>query len=1015
MFRLPVLKSSADLWQVLGSATGYVGSDQFPPFLKFLVDHSGGRYVLKEEEGPRGTQTSIHQNPKWAEGKNIEGALPPESAVVFVNEFHNWSKKSKDNFLKQALEKGIFEVNNPNGGLDKIYVPVTFIIATNEGLELVTSRDIHGTRFGKPLNYEQMLEKWELYHRDISVLKESLSASNKRSGAFGGDKESPGISEELINRLPNSGLHLMRPQSPEILQEIARMKLGSFAFKMSQARGEYGQMTITWDEEVPRFIQEFRYVPEDNARPIGDKVNNLIESTIFKAYKDELIANNDRPKKLHLRVEMMEDYTSELVVDLEQEGQRQTLRLPIAATESEKARAPLTDEALEELISLDEKMRRQLFGVDHVIERLAKAELESAEGRNGVLDISQAKHPAKSYMFLGLSSTGKTETAKVLAEARYGSRSALVTIDFSQIQTVHDLKIKILGTTDGAGNPIPSEFMKHYDRNQGKLVFVFDEVANTPLEVLKALYDIFREPVVTTFSDGKDRIMGNTTIILTGNAGEEWYADLPKNLPEWMLMTAMNDIYERMMRSPGLQRATLEKYFSPAFVNRLGMRNIFFFPPLNHKAIRQLTMLKTKLALDELKGGDSVRGWDVIFPSKSNFLALVDAIEHEGFILSEQGASIDRFVKEDFAAELRVLLLNHKVPSNTKVLIGLHPETGYLKDPGKKSVIRLSVYPEGYVQPLTLDIEGKLQPRKLHKSPTSRMLVAYHEAGHELVGRYYLGDSRQTEVISITSGVAQIEGHFVPYDGIVESRPTQVLDENRQVMLRELAGLFGGEVAQTLVTKGRRNDSGKSNDMERAARWARSMVLSQGLSDEWGLETIPSGESQESYVQSLPEERKHLLNKIVRNILDEARGLAEKALIANYDHMIDLGMTLARKGELKREDLDKFYEGRKIVTESSYSRWNLGVMRNRVKYAVQGLYRASTRDAELLPWVPTSPTIAEPLETFQENKFNQIKGVRVMDEIPIVRNREKWAGALAFFDNIKALPSPCEELLTGKE
>lgn len=1013
MFRLPVIKNSADLWQVLGSATGYVGSDQFPPFLKFLVEHSGGRYFLKEEEGPRGIQTSIHQDKNWKEGQNIEGKLPPESAVVFVNEFHNWSKKSKDDFLKQALEKGIFEVNNPNGGLDKIYVPVTFVIATNEGLELVTSREVNGNRFGKPLNYPEMLEKWETYHKDVPSLKASILASNERGA--NGTQEAYGISEELLNRLPNSSLHLMRPQSPEILQEIAEIKLNIFRYRLANAKGEFGKVEVSWDGDMPRFLQEFQYVPEDNARPIQDKVTNLIEATIFKAFKDELIPNNDKPKKLHVKIVTNENYTSDLLVDVEIDGEKkEQLRLPILATESEKARAPLTDEALKDLIALDEQMKRQLFGVDAVIDRLAKAELESAEGRNGVLDISQAKHPAKSYMFLGLSSTGKTETAKVLAETRYGSRAALVTIDFSQVQSVHDLKVKILGSTDGAGKPIASDFMKHYDRNQGRLVFVFDEIANTPLETLKALYDIFREPVVTTFSDGKDRIMGNTTIILTGNAGEEWYADLPKDLPEWMLMTAMSDIYERMMRSPGLQRATLERYFSPAFVNRLGMRNIFFFPPLNHKAIRQLTMLKTKMAVDELRGNDSVRGWNVQFPSKRNFLDLVDAFEREGFILSEQGAAIDRFVKEDFAAELRVLLLKHQVPSGTTVVVGLHPETGYIKEPGQKAQINLSIFPEGAHSPLILTIEGKLQPRKLKKSPTSKMLTAYHEAGHELVGKFYLGDVRQTEVISITSGVAQIEGHFVPYDGIVESRPTEILDENRQVMLRELAGLFGGEVAQTLVTKGRRNDSGKSNDMERAAKWARSMIISQGLSPEWGLETIPHGQSEESYIKSLSEDRKQLLSKIVRKTLDESRKLAEKALIANYDHMIDLGMALARAGELDREALDKFYEGRKVVTEKSYSTWNYRVAKNRVKYAIQGLYRASTRDAQLLPWVPTSDVIAESVETFHENKFDQIKGVRVMEEIPILSDRKTWAAATSYFENIKALPGPCEELLTPK-
>ncbi len=60
--------------------------------------------------------------------------------------------------------------------------------------------------------------------------------------------------------------------------------------------------------------------------------------------------------------------------------------------------------------------------------------------------------------------------------------------------------------------------MKHYDRANGRLVVAFDELANVrDTDLLKALYDFFREPVVSTFSDGKPRPMGGVTVIVTGN------------------------------------------------------------------------------------------------------------------------------------------------------------------------------------------------------------------------------------------------------------------------------------------------------------------------------------------------------------------------------------------------------------------------------------------------------------------------------------------------------------------
>jgi len=91
-----------------------------------------------------------------------------------------------------------------------------------------------------------------------------------------------------------------------------------------------------------------------------------------------------------------------------------------------------------------------------------------------------------------LTSTGKTEFARALAAELLGDESQLITFDFSQIQTMHDFQTKILGSRDARGNPIKSDFMKAYDRSNGKMVVAFDELANVRDQaLLTALYDFF--------------------------------------------------------------------------------------------------------------------------------------------------------------------------------------------------------------------------------------------------------------------------------------------------------------------------------------------------------------------------------------------------------------------------------------------------------------------------------------------------------------------------------------------
>ncbi len=100
--------------------------------------------------------------------------------------------------LKQALEKGIFSVNNPNGGLSEVEVPIRFIVASNEGIGLTTSREANGQRHGKAFSYDQQMVKWSGVHENKAALKaEILSSNGSRNQTVSGEG-TPGISEELL-------------------------------------------------------------------------------------------------------------------------------------------------------------------------------------------------------------------------------------------------------------------------------------------------------------------------------------------------------------------------------------------------------------------------------------------------------------------------------------------------------------------------------------------------------------------------------------------------------------------------------------------------------------------------------------------------------------------------------------------------------------------------------------------------------------------------------------------------
>lgn len=903
MFRLPLLKSKADLWQLLGSATGYIGSEAFPPFLEFLVLHSNGKYKTEEVEQNGRKSLKIVVNPEY-KGATLPGYFPPNRGIVFVNEFHNWSKQLKDDFLKQALEKGIFNVNNPNGGLSQIEVPIRFIIASNEGIGLTTSREANGQRHGKAFSYEQQMVKWDAVHENKSALKAEILSSNGSPNQSVTGEGTPGISEELLNRIPERFILLMRPLSPDHLRTIATGYLEGLREKLADSP-LLGKVNLTWSDDLPAVIQEYDYVPEENARPVLGRVMSLIEEPLLDALRAKNIEGASAVD-LHISVETNSDRSRDLVMTLNGKQTRQLIR----TTTKDIARPSITDERIEELAGLEPYLKQNVFGIDDVLERLSERVL-SIENEASA---GASRRPVNVLMLNGLSSTGKTETAKQLAKYVHKADDELVTFDFSQVQTLHDFKVRILGLKDSLGNPVPSEFMKHYDRANGRLVVAFDELANVrDMDLLKALYDFFREPVVSTFSDGKPRPMGGVTVIITGNPGQELFAAVPRDVPMEVQMLAWEEISRKTNNDPELQRSILEKTYPEPFITRIGRNNIFFLPPHSYKSLRQLAQLKLGQSLKNLASEESRRGWKVAFPSMDEYAKLIDVIIEEGFSLRYQGASIDSFVRDDVEEKIKFLMLKNKVPSGSTVILKFREKTSNeIED--QPGFVFYDVYAEGQSKPLKLKIRRPYVEKPLAKDPVNDLLTAYHEAGHSLVRNALFPGVFKSTMISVIPGVGLIGNSWLYYLGVAKAEQSKEAFTDRNYMVRQIAILMAGETAERLVSKGGNSSAGKSNDIERATRVARDAIIKYGLSKNWGLRAVPTGTSIETYIAGLPESEKRLLDTEIQNMLKEGRLLAQQTIEANFNEtFVPLALELAEKGVLEEEALDKFYASKTLV------------------------------------------------------------------------------------------------------
>lgn len=991
LFRLPIMRERPDLWQVLGSSTGYIGSESFPPFLKFLVEHSGGKYKLEKAE--KGFK--IVDNPDW-KGFSLPNSAPPESGVVFINEFHNWSKEIKDVFVKQALEKGIFTINNPNGGLSQIQVPIRFVVASNEGISLVTSRESNGERYGKSLSYEEMLMKWEKAQADKRLLKAEIMAGNGPARNSVGKAE--GISEELLNRIPDRFLILMRPLSPEGLKEIAEIELRKLAESFSKASSLNPGMNIQWDDELVSLIQSYDYSPEDNGRPISAKIKSLIKEPLIQFFKSDQL-DSENALSLDVSVVSKPDGTRALKIEAYAENGSEVgvFEQPIKSTVKDKAVLPIEDAQIERLSSLPEVIKSRVFGVDQIADRISERVLSLA---NQTSKTSKAPRSASTLVLMGLSSTGKTELSKAITEALSGDEKSALVIDFSQVQNLHDFKTRVLGTRDAYGNPIPSDFMKHYDRSDGDIVVVFDELSNVrDQDLLKSLYDFFREPVLSTFSDGKERVMSRVKVIVTGNSGIELYKNVPRDVPMEQQMMAWEEISKKLIKDRETQRLVLERSFPEPLITRWGANNIFFVPPHNYKSLKQLTQLKLRLMIEKIKAGDGRRGWNLGFAGPEDYEAFVHAIIEKAFNLREQGASIDSYIKDDILAPLEAKLLKNKVPSDTRILI---------KKITKDDETAFGIYSDVSDFSSVLDLPETEDPEHVSmqakKSENSQILTAYHEVGHALASKLLFRGQLEPTLVSIVPGVAKIGGQWIAYAGIAESELEVSANVTREWAIRRIAVLAAGETAERLVTKSEIHSAGKQNDMERATHIAEQAILKLGLSETWGTESVPPGIRLNDYVARFSEEKKKLFEAEVRKLLNEGRALARELLVKNFEEVVvPMSKELAKKGILKKEEMAPFFNEAKMVdvSEMEHPGWIFSAQ-NWLRKTVSHIYgRSDKRDGVLKSDDLRPEAVADIEDIIEKRKQDLFAEVAVPESVP-------------FFDvaEFKAAPQEtCAELL----
>lgn len=260
----------------------------------------------------------------------------------------------------------------------------------------------------------------------------------------------------------------------------------------------------------------------------------------------------------------------------------------IAHTVSMMTKIPLHRLAKTEigkLANLDKTLKAKIVGQDVAVEEIAKAIRRSRAG------ITDPKRPLGSFIFLGPTGVGKTETAKVLAREVFEDEDALIRIDMSELMERHNVA-RLIGAPAGYVGYGEGGRLTEAVRRKPYCVVLFDEIEKASPEVFNIFLQILEDGQLTD-AEGKKVNFRNTVIIMTSNLGMQeltnhaskiGFADKSAQLDQ---KATLEKEYERV--KDGIMDQ-LKQDFRPEFLNRID--KIIVFKPLGMDELKKITQLQ---------------------------------------------------------------------------------------------------------------------------------------------------------------------------------------------------------------------------------------------------------------------------------------------------------------------------------------------------------------------------------------------------------------------------------------
>lgn len=375
----------------------------------------------------------------------------------------------------------------------------------------------------------------------------------------------------------------------------------------------------------------------------------------LRQQKEAAIENQDFDQAANLR---QEELTLKAKVDEQQKKtEKQSAQRKLHTTGEDVAKivaewtgVPLTQlkkSESERLVNLEKVLHNRVIGQNEAVSVVAKA---IRRARSGLKD---PQRPIGSFMFLGPTGVGKTELAKALAAAMFGSEDNMIRIDMSEYMEKYSTS-RLIGAAPGYVGYDEGGQLTEKVRQHPYSVVLLDEAEKAHPDVFNLLLQVLDDGYLTD-AKGRKVDFRNTIIIMTSNLGATQLQD------EKEVGFGARDVSQDYQAMASAIRQQLKLHFRPEFLNRIDETIIFH--SLQKDELHQIV----KLMVAQLRARVAEQGINLkVTP------AAIDVVATKGYNPAYGARPLRRALQDLIEDPLSTALLSGNVKTGDNVVVGAH-------------------------------------------------------------------------------------------------------------------------------------------------------------------------------------------------------------------------------------------------------------------------------------------------------------------------------------------------------